>query len=60
MSIDTGGGDNGSGLLRYLVVDRDVVNDPRDQNEWTQKRLVWVPSAEAGFVQGGIKVSLMI
>lgn len=58
MSIDTGGDSElDTGLLKYLVVDRNVVNDPRDQNEWTQKRLVWVPSAEAGFVPAGIKVS---
>jgi len=57
MSNDTGGEkDSDPGLLRYLVVDRNVVNDPRDQNEWTQKRLVWVPSPEAGFVPAGIKV----
>ncbi len=46
--------------LRYLIVDRNVVNDPLTQNEWTQKRLVWVPSGEMGFVQGGIKVSQSI
>lgn len=63
-NVKSGGGGNGNlppGAendpgLRYLIVDRNVVNDPLTQNEWTQKRLVWVPSAEAGFVQGGIKV----
>lgn len=30
--------------LRYLSVERSNFNDPATQAEWTQKRLVWVPS----------------
>ena len=30
--------------LRYLSVERNNFNDPAKQAEWTQKRLVWVPS----------------
>lgn len=30
--------------LRYLSVERNNFNDPATQAEWTQKRLVWVPS----------------
>ena len=57
-SVKSGGdsSENDPGL-RYLIVDRNDVNDPMKQNEWTQKKLVWVPSPEAGFVQAGIKVS---
>lgn len=42
--------------LKYLMVDRNVVNDPASQAEWTQKRLVWVPHEIAGFVSASIKV----
>lgn len=58
------GGGAGDGNLdksdpdfRYLVVDRNVVNDPASQAEWTQKRLVWVPHDTYGFVAASIKVS---
>lgn len=30
--------------LKYLSVERSNFNDPATQAEWTQKRLVWVPS----------------
>lgn len=30
--------------LKYLSVERNNFNDPTTQAEWTQKRLVWVPS----------------
>lgn len=30
--------------LKYLSVERSNFNDPTTQAEWTQKRLVWVPS----------------
>lgn len=43
--------------FRYLVVDRNVINDPASQAEWTQKRLVWVPHESSGFVAASIKVS---
>ncbi|XP_045109523.1 myosin heavy chain, non-muscle-like isoform X9 [Portunus trituberculatus] len=41
--------------LKYLVVSRDTFEDPASQAEWTQKRLVWIPHAEHGFVAAGIK-----
>lgn len=30
--------------LKFLSVERNNFNDPATQAEWTQKRLVWVPS----------------
>ncbi len=41
--------------LKFLVVDRAVYHDALAQAEWSQKKLVWVPNLEHGFVQGGIK-----
>ncbi|CAL8123296.1 unnamed protein product [Orchesella dallaii] len=63
LSPVSGGGGAGDEKLdrsdpdfRYLVVDRNVVNDPASQAEWTQKRLVWVPHETYGFVSASIKV----
>ncbi|KAL1453065.1 hypothetical protein WDU94_007240 [Cyamophila willieti] len=41
--------------LKYLSVDRNAFSDPATQAEWTQKRLVWVPHENQGFVAAGIK-----
>lgn len=41
--------------LKYLSVDRNAFNDPATQAEWTQKRLVWIPHENQGFVAAGIK-----
>ena len=41
--------------LKYLVVSRDTFEDPASQAEWTQKRLVWIPHTDHGFVAAGIK-----
>jgi len=41
--------------LQYLVVDKKIINDPARQADWTQKRLVWVPSKEHGFVSASLK-----
>jgi myosin protein heavy chain len=41
--------------FKYLVVDRNAFNDPTKQAEWTQKRLVWVPHPDMGFVSASIK-----
>ncbi|XP_011503112.1 PREDICTED: myosin heavy chain, non-muscle isoform X2 [Ceratosolen solmsi marchali] len=41
--------------LRILSVDRNSFNDPATQAEWTQKKLVWVPSELQGFVAASIK-----
>lgn len=42
--------------FKYLIVDRNIINDPASQAEWTQKRLVWVPNEAYGFVPASIKV----
>ncbi|XP_026685133.1 myosin heavy chain, non-muscle-like [Diaphorina citri] len=44
--------------MKYLSVDRNAFNDPATQAEWTQKRLVWVPHENQGFVAAGIKGEL--
>jgi myosin protein heavy chain len=36
-------------------VDRNAFNDPTTQAEWTQKRLVWIPHDNFGFVSASIK-----
>lgn len=41
--------------FKYLVVDRNAFNDPTTQAEWTQKRLVWIPHEQFGFVSASIK-----
>ncbi|XP_067128041.1 LOW QUALITY PROTEIN: myosin heavy chain, non-muscle-like [Centruroides vittatus] len=41
--------------LRYLIVDRNVINDPAAQAEWTAKKLIWIPHDLNGFVMGSIK-----
>jgi len=41
--------------LKYLIVDRNVFNDPMAQAEWTSKRLVWVPHENQGFVSASVK-----
>jgi len=62
---DNSGGGGGSGDdrldkndpdFKYLIVDRNPINDPASQAEWTQKRLVWVPQDPYGFVPASIKV----
>ncbi|CAB0032260.1 unnamed protein product [Trichogramma brassicae] len=44
--------------LKILSVDRNNFNDPATQAEWTQKKLVWVPSEQQGFVAASIKGEL--
>nr|XP_006826038.1 PREDICTED: myosin-10-like isoform X2 [Saccoglossus kowalevskii] len=41
--------------LKYLIVDKNLVNDPTAQAEWTSKRLVWVPYDGQGFVAASVK-----
>ncbi|CAL1262335.1 unnamed protein product [Larinioides sclopetarius] len=41
--------------LKYLVVDRKLINDPTAQADWTAKRLVWIPHDIQGFVAASIK-----
>lgn len=42
-------------LLKYLVVDKNVVNDPSQQAEFAAKRLVWIPHETNGFTAASIK-----
>ena len=42
--------------MQYLVVDKNVINDPARQADWTQKRLVWVPSKVHGFEPASLKM----
>jgi len=42
--------------LQYLIIDKNVVNDAALQADWSQKRLVWVPSKEHGFEAASLKV----
>ena len=48
--------------LKFLVVDRNSFSDPATQAEWSQKRLVWVPHEQQGFVAGSMtkKVELLL
>lgn len=41
--------------MRYLQVDRSLVNDPAKQADWASKKLVWVPNEDNGFVEASIK-----
>ena len=40
--------------LKYLVVDREMVNDPGAQAAWAAKRLIWVPHETQGFVAASV------
>ena len=41
--------------LKYLVVDKGMVNDPAAQAAWAAKRLVWVPTENHGFTAASIR-----
>lgn len=41
--------------LKYLMVARDGLEDPASQAEWTQRRLVWIPHENNGFVAASIQ-----
>ncbi|XP_076459497.1 uncharacterized protein LOC143292799 isoform X2 [Babylonia areolata] len=41
--------------LRYLTIDRSIINDPAVQAEWASKKLVWVPDETNGFVAASVK-----
>ncbi|KAI0207651.1 hypothetical protein LSAT2_007632 [Lamellibrachia satsuma] len=41
--------------LKYLIVDKDRLNDPSIQAAWAAKRLVWVPHEVNGFGAAAIK-----
>ena len=54
-SVKMGDANKNDPDLKYLLVDRNAINDPTKQAEWTQKRLVWVPHENQGFVSASIK-----
>uniref|UniRef100_T1KQZ7 Myosin motor domain-containing protein n=1 Tax=Tetranychus urticae TaxID=32264 RepID=T1KQZ7_TETUR len=41
--------------LKYLVVDRNLVADPAQQAEWSNKKLIWIPHDTQGFVAASIR-----
>ena len=41
--------------LRYLAIDRSIINDPAVQAEWATKKLIWVPDEANGFVAASVK-----
>lgn len=41
--------------MKYLAVDKAKVHDAFRQAEWSQKKLVWVPHPDQGFLAGSIK-----
>lgn len=41
--------------MQFLVADKKKINDPAMQADWTQKRLVWVPSPGHGFESASLK-----
>ncbi|XP_041362309.1 myosin heavy chain, non-muscle-like isoform X2 [Gigantopelta aegis] len=41
--------------LRYLAIDRSVVNNPALQAEWAAKKLIWIPDETHGFVGASVK-----
>ena len=41
--------------LQYLAVAKSQIHDAVAQAEWSQKKLVWIPHPEQGFVSGSIK-----
>ncbi|XP_077055719.1 myosin-9a [Siphateles boraxobius] len=40
---------------KFLYADRNTINDPLAQADWSSKKLVWVPSEKLGFEAGSIK-----
>lgn len=41
--------------LKYLVVDKNMVNDPASNAAWSAKKLVWIPDEVNGFVAASVK-----
>lgn len=41
--------------MQYLMVNKNLLNDPAMQADWTAKKLVWVPSKEKGFEVASLK-----
>lgn len=44
--------------MKYLAVDKNVINDPMMQAEWSSKKLIWVPHEVHGFVAASIKTEV--
>ncbi|TNM85968.1 hypothetical protein fugu_008239 [Takifugu bimaculatus] len=40
---------------KFLFVDKDILNSPMAQADWSAKKLVWVPSEKHGFEAASIK-----
>ncbi|XP_056122969.1 myosin-9a isoform X2 [Rhinichthys klamathensis goyatoka] len=40
---------------KFLYADRNTINDPLAQADWSSKKLVWVPSEKLGFEAGSVK-----
>ena len=40
---------------KFLFVDKDLLNSPMAQADWSAKKLVWVPSEKHGFEAASIK-----
>ncbi len=40
--------------LQYLQVQRGQVHDAIAHSDWAQKKLIWIPHPEQGFVQGSV------
>ncbi|KAI1301395.1 Myosin heavy chain, non-muscle [Halotydeus destructor] len=47
--------DDNNPELKYLVVDKTLVNDPTDSAHWSSKKLVWIPHETFGFVSASVK-----
>lgn len=41
--------------LKYLVVDRGLINNTSTQAEWSSKKGIWVPHESQGFIAASIK-----
>lgn len=50
-----GAADLSANELRYLAIDRSLINDPAVQAEWASKKLIWVPDEVNGFVTACVK-----
>lgn len=44
--------------MKYLAVDKNVINDPIKQAEWATKKCIWVPNETSGFVVACIKAEV--
>ncbi|XP_054763880.1 myosin-9-like [Lytechinus pictus] len=41
--------------LKYLTVDKHLINDPAYHAQWAAKKLVWIPDEVNGFIAASIK-----